>query len=721
MKKILSLTLLSATLLMAVTLAGCAPRFSDFAKDGDIMTMTRNGLTVTVDGSSGLVKSIASENDSLSMDGIFIDAGLGEKSLFEQIGYKDMSTLATYELPLLWAKRKELPAYTVDAITATKDGFDISLSYESYSLLYRYELLSNALALTVRLSTSDTELCPVNGVSFLVRGIKDFSLSEATFEFPGSTPAGKIPFLSKTKYKVTSADYSAPVVQLADSTKISNILYVNEVEKWTAGCYFDETDSPCVAFHAATEGYLSAESPMEIGTLYLPLRAPDQDPYSAVSAFWADCGYAVPADTSATDELCAIYSGHPFGTMDTGYFNRLTLGQYAEQLGDIAAMGFDAIWLLPVFQHTGDNVYEPIDEAIIDKRYGGFEEAVQYIEEAHKEGVKVLFDFVPHGPRPVYPFAKEHDDWISKDKNGNNQIEWECVSMDYNHPDYALYLKDLAAYYAKEAGLDGARIDCSMGGLPNWSSAAGLRASAAGLSAGVNAVKALREGFLSAGTQVLLLPENFHPSPAYAPYTDVFYDMPLYRCLFDLHHSDISETEYVSRLCSFLEAEGKVSVDGQLKLRFLGNHDTVTWTFDAQRAQTLYGTQRAKALWMAMGWIDGVLYIYQGDEDPATYHLDGRNLSSFFTELIAAKRNYLPTDYRTQYIQTDSPIMAFYRYGEPEEPARLVLINLSAAPQSYTLNAADTPLASIGEYSLSEGKITLSAWSGIILDSTFPE
>lgn len=717
MKRILSCFLCAAVLLSLA--AGCAARPSDFTRDGDVLTLNRGDVTVTVDANTGLLTSVSAGYDELAFDSVLVDAGLDGESVFSQLGYKDMSSLATYELPLLWPRLKELPEYAVNDITATKEGFQASITRGDYTFVYHYGILENGLSLSVSLSTQSDRQIPVNGVGFAVRGIEGFSLDAATFEFPGSTPAGQRAFTDLSKYKVTAADYSAPAVQLTDGTKTSNILFVNEVEKWTTGCYYDENDRPCAAFLSATEGWLTKDAPMEVGTLYLPLRKAETDPYTAVSQFWAQLGYHTPTDSAAAANVLAIYEGHPYGTMDTGYFNQWTLAEYAGQISGIADMGFDAIWLLPVFQHTGDNVYEPIDEGIIDKRYGGLEEAETYIKTAHEQGVKVLFDFVPHGPRPVYPFAKEHDDWISKDKLGNNQIEWECVSMDYNHPDYARYMEDLARYYGETIGLDGARIDCSMGGLPNWTSAAGLRASAAGLSAGVNVVKSLRNGFLAANNDVLLLPENFHPSPAYAAYTDIFYDMPLYRCMYDLNQSGVSDRDFVARLTHFLEAEGKTSVEGQLKLRFLGNHDTVTWTFDAQRAQALYGTQRAKALWMAMGWIDGVFFIYQGDEDPGTYHLKGENLTEFFTELIAAKAEFLPNTYKTAYIQTGTPVMAFYRYEEESGTARLVLINLSDSPQTWSLSEGDAPLAAIGDYAISGNALTLEGYTGVILESRY--
>ena len=706
--------LLLFLLIVALLPLGCGRQTVTATEENGVYTFRKGDLCATVDATTGFLTRVESAQDQLAFERVFVDLGIDGKALLNQLGYLDMGKLATYELPTLYPRMKDLPAADAVTVEPTEDGFTSALTYGALTILYRYTMLENALALNVTLSVSDETRHEINGVGFVTAGIEGFSLATATFEFPGSTPSGRLAYRTRTRYRADAADYAAPIVQLRDEgVKTSNILFVDEVEKWTTASWSDANQRPCVGFLAAAEGYLTKDAPMEVGTLYLPLLSAGQDPYEAVSDFWAQRNYHTPDDTHATDDLVAVYSAHPYGTMDTGYFNRLTLAQYAEQAPRIAEIGFDAVWLLPVFKHTGDNVYEPIDQGEIDSRYGGITEAKTFLDAAHASGMKVLFDFVPHGPRPVYPFAKEHDSWIAKDKDGNNRIEWECVSMDYNHPDYAAYNVELAKMYAETIGLDGARIDCSMGGLPNWNGAeTGLRASAAGLSAGKNVVRCYREGFIKGGADVLLLPENFHPSPAYAEVTDVFYDMPLYRMLYNLNRSGVSEAEYTQALTHFLEAEHKTSVKGQLKLRFLGNHDTVTWTFDAARAQKIYGTERAKAMWMALGWIDGVIFAYQGDEDPATYHLAGENLEAFFKELIAAKRTYVPNTLDTEYLYSGTGVFACRRFDGGTN--RLVLVNLSDHAETYP--AFGTILAAIGDAAQNETGIQLAPYAGVILD-----
>ncbi len=683
------------------------------AQEGVHIEITRNGITCSINSVTGLVTQVKSDHQTITMDGIVIDVGFREAFSFTQLGYSSLEGKATWELPVVWPKMKPLPEYEFIGITETENGFISTLTIASLTVEYHYIMLDNALQVFGVITTTETSDQLINGVGFIVKGYQGFDKSKATAEFPGSTPEGRIPLFKYPKYSVVSTHYSCPVIQFHQDDKSLNVLFVDEQEKWTASFYSDENDKPCSVYLAAVEGYLKAGEEMIVGSMYLQLLDEEEDPYLAVQDFWTTLGYQVPED-GVNDG--PVYSAHPYGTMDTNYFNRLTLQEYSKQLDKIAAMGFKNVWLLPIFHHTGDNVYEPIDQGVIDNRYGGEEGALTFINKAHDLGLRVLFDLVPHGPRPVYAFAKQHDDWISKRKDGSNQIEWECVSFDYNNPGYYDYTVNLLAYYARDFGLDGARIDCSMGGLSNWQPVEGLRPSSSGLAAGINITKAVREGFKKGGVNPILLPENFHPNPAFAEYTDVFYDMPLYRTMHNLHHARITETEYVQTLQHWLEVERKTSVKGQVKLRFLGNHDTVTWTFDAERAQTLYGVKRAKALWSILSLIDGVPFIYQGDEDPATYRLEGENLEQFFTELLAARSQYTPADYDISYIYSDTPVFAFTRSKESGEDTKLVLINVSESVNAFDLGEEGLELLyADGEYTVEGSTIVLEPYTTVII------
>jgi len=167
--------------------------------------------------------------------------------------------------------------------------------------------------------------------------------------------------------------------------------------------------------------------------------------------------------------------------------------------------------------------------------------------------------------------------------------------------------------------------------------------------------------------------------------------MNLYRAFVELEgmlHRD--PAGYVAHLADFLEREAKSTPANYHKLRFLGNHDTVSWVWQAKRAVDCYGVPAAKMLFALISLIDGMPMIYQGDEDPTIYGHDTENLTDFFTKLFKDRKELLPRGNLTEYVKTGTSVFAFIRHPQelPESPyatrgqgSILVLINLSGEGQ----------------------------------------
>jgi len=426
-----------------------------------------------------------------------------------------------------------------------------------------------------------------------------------------------------------------------------------------------------------------------VGTMYLQLCEAG-NPYLQIRDFVSSLGFK-PCEGGITEGV--MYSCHPAGTMDAGFPLKDDLYKYAEYLPTLKKMGIDHVWLLPVFDHNEKGVYHSNDQSIIDERYGGEAGCKYFCDKAHELGMTVLFDYVPHGPAPEYPVARDNPEWPSKKRDGSLQIEWDCVSMDYNHPGYQEYTSELVHDHVKRFSVDGARIDCAMGGLSNWRPYKDNRPSGNSVKAGVNITTAIRNGFLRGGKRSFILPENFNPIPNYYHVTDLFYDMTLYRVFVELEHLFFDNpAEYVRLLTDFLERQALVTPPNYHKLRFLGNHDTVSWVFQSRRAVDCYTVDGAKALWAVISFIDGMPMIYQGDEDPAIYQAEGEKLIDFFAELFANRKKYIPAnDNQTHYIKTGSPIMAFIRGKEDNQI--LCAINLSSQEQRMDLSCFPTAKA----------------------------
>jgi len=619
---------------------------------------------------------------SLDFDGFAFDFGCNEASQTGILEYDSMLDFRTWNLPAI----KPTKAGMLPSPVAFKSESDLAVATYQVGpclVLVTYRLGKRALSIDIELKNQSSEVLYLNTFSFI---LKLKQLENVVFDFPANVPMQHFEVSKLAPFQVIETGLINFATHAKTPAGDFNLMFIDLIEKWSTGVYHDGVCTNFV-YCAGLEADLEPDKSLSIGTMYLQL-CDDTNPYLQIRDFVDYLGFK-PCEGGITEGV--MYSCHPAGTMDTGFPLKDDLFKYAEYLPTLKKMGIDHVWLLPVFDHNEKGVYHSNDQSIIDERYGGEEGCKYFCDKAHELGMTVLFDYVPHGPAPEYPLAKDNPDWPSKKRDGSLQIEWDCVSMDYNHPGYQEYTTQLVHDHVRRFGVDGSRIDCAMGGLSNWRPYRDNRPSGNSVQAGVNITRAIRDGFLRGGKRSFILPENFNPIPNYYHVTDLFYDMTLYRVFVELEHLFFDKpAEYVRLLTDFLERQALVTPENYHKLRYLGNHDTVSWTFQARRAVDCYGVEGAKALWAVISFIDGMPMIYQGDEDPAIYLAEGEKLIDFFADLFACRKKYVPAnDNITRYIYTGSPVMAFIR-GNGDKQV-LFAINLSNEEQKFDLR--DYPAA----------------------------
>ncbi|TAH73680.1 MAG: hypothetical protein EWM47_02720 [Anaerolineaceae bacterium] len=647
-----------------------------------MQTLDNNLLNCSFSNENNGLTSVKRGDFQLNLDGFAFDFGCNEVNQTGILEYDSMLNFRTWNLPAIKPTKKgNIPnpiSFEVNKDTAVA-------SYLVNQCLVRviYHLADSILSIDIELENQSSDTLYLNTFSFILK-LKE--LENVIFDFPGNVPMQHFEATKLEPYQVIETGLISFVTHTSTSKGDFNLMFIDSIEKWSTGVYHDGS---CVnyVYSAGLEADLEPGAKLSVGTLYLQL-CDSSNPYLQVRDFVSSLGYK-PCEGGITEGV--MYSCHPSGTMDAGFPLKDDLFKYAEYLPTLKNMGIDHVWLLPVFEHNEDGVYHSNDQSIIDERYGGEEGCKYFCDKAHELGMTVLFDYVPHGPAPEFPVARDNPEWPSKRRDGSLQDEWDCVSMDYNHPGYQEYTAELVHDHVKRFGVDGARIDCAMGGLSNWRPYKDNRPSGNSVKAGVNITNSIREGFLRGGKQSFILPENFNPIPNYYHVTDLFYDMTLYRVLDEIEKLFMDNpTEYTRLLTDFLERQALVAPENYHKLRYLGNHDTVSWVFQSRRATDCYTVDGAKALWAVISLIDGMPMIYQGDEDPSIYQAEGPKLIDFFTELFANRKKYIPTGSNvTTYLKTGTPVMAFLRGTEGNQV--LVTVNLSGEEQ--VLDLSSYPLA----------------------------
>lgn len=638
------------------------------------------------------------------MEGITVDVGVEGAYARGLLGFDCLDEKRTWELPAIspLGAPDKASFHSAEEV----DG-RLEVAYRAGNLEIRqcYDLAGEALRVTAKVQNLSDARVTINGTAFMMNK----ALRGDHFDFPTNAPCDLFEGAALSENKPVFCGLVGSMMHVEEEAGHLNYLFLDTVEKWSQGAY-RTAEGMTYIYIAAVECWLQPGESFLCGHAYVQPLA-QGDPYEAICAFFDELGYH-PATDGLREGI--LYSCHPHGTMDNNFQRPKDMYEYAKELPDIKALGVDHIWVLPVFEHLDRGVYHPTDQNIIDQRYGGDEAVRHFVDKAHELGMTVLFDYVPHGPAPEDPLAKEGERWCSMRRNLTMQEEWNCVSFDMTNPEYLRYTSDMVNGHVRRFEIDGARIDCAMGGLSNWRPFPGHRPSASNLAGGVAISGAIKQGFQEMGKRAFNMPENFNPVPAYYPVTDVFYGMNFYRALVALDEKRNDAKAFVEGVTRFLEIEHKAMPKELKKLRFLGNHDTVSWVWQCKRAYEVYGPARAKALFAMMAFIDGVPMVYQGDEDPSMAGKEGPIMRDFFADLYKARREYIGEGVEISYLRTGGGVLAFTRNVEGKQ--RLVLISLNEQEETVKLPALQGAKSLLRGESPKGDSLTLPAYTFDIFD-----
>jgi len=148
-----------------------------------------------------------------------------------------------------------------------------------------------------------------------------------------------------------------------------------------------------------------------------------------------------------------------------------------EKLDYISGLGVNCLYLTPVFPSPSNHKYDIADYLDVDASFGGKPALRELVQSAHARGIRVLLDgvfnhcssrnalfrdAVEKGP------ASEHWDWFfvhgdRVDEKACNYDTFAAVpympKLNTGNPAVIRYFCDVAAYWIREFGIDGWRLD----------------------------------------------------------------------------------------------------------------------------------------------------------------------------------------------------------------------------------------------------------------------
>jgi Alpha amylase, catalytic domain len=154
----------------------------------------------------------------------------------------------------------------------------------------------------------------------------------------------------------------------------------------------------------------------------------------------------------------------PNGTGDgsgSGTFDSLR-----SKLPYLRDLGVTAIWLAGYCEATKHfygiwSVYANVRPDRFDPTLGDAAAFQRLVDSAHRCGIRVLLDVISHGVVAESPLVAERPDWF---RGGS----WGMCDYDYSHPGFREWWVDVWTEYVLRYGVDGFRVDVSLGDKALW-------------------------------------------------------------------------------------------------------------------------------------------------------------------------------------------------------------------------------------------------------------
>ena len=150
-----------------------------------------------------------------------------------------------------------------------------------------------------------------------------------------------------------------------------------------------------------------------------------------------------------------------------------------EKLDYLKELGINAIYLTPIFQSISNHKYDIRDYRKVDPQFGSLSDVKELVQKAHGMGIRIVMDAVfNHCSMEMEEFED-----VLKNGKASPYYEWFLIDGDYPDPERMNYecfascnympklntanagvqefLLKIAAYWIKEADIDGWRLDVS--------------------------------------------------------------------------------------------------------------------------------------------------------------------------------------------------------------------------------------------------------------------
>src|SRR5688572_5408859 len=147
-----------------------------------------------------------------------------------------------------------------------------------------------------------------------------------------------------------------------------------------------------------------------------------------------------------------------------------TFNAFKKELPRLKEMGVETLWFMPITPIAQKNKkgsmgspYACSDYISINPEFGNLLDFKNLVVEAHRQGFKVIIDWVANHTGWDHVWTKEHPDYYLKDSTTSDfKIASgmdDIIELDYKNPSMRKAMIEAMQYWVKETDIDGFRCD----------------------------------------------------------------------------------------------------------------------------------------------------------------------------------------------------------------------------------------------------------------------
>ncbi len=388
------------------------------------------------------------------------------------------------------------------------------------------------------------------------------------------------------------------------------------------------------------------------------------------------------------------------------------LADVTAQLGRLAALGVNTLWLSPLTASPpGDFGYAVTDYFRLRPDVGTVDDLRELIRAAHARGMRVILDFVANHLSEQHAYFADtvahaqtsaYFGFFARGKDGGAEhyFNWSNLeNLNYRSPEVQRLIIEAFAHWVRDFDVDGFRVDAAWGPKerapefwPRWR-------------AELERIK----------PDMLLLAEASARDPYYGSHGfDAAYDWT----------GELGEWAWQkafadpTNIAGALRAAITASSGRALTFRFLENNDT------GARFITRHGVDCTRVAAAMLLTLPGIPGLYTGEEVGASYEPygapkpiawnDAYGLEAWYARLIALRRDepaLRSREIRILDVGGENHVLAYVRPGAP--PARNVVVLLNFSTEPARIPVDDAMRALVGGRQLTDlldgGELVLDA------------